>query len=454
MSLHKDEVLDRLARRGNVAQFVAFRPDRGGLPRQSFARIAGHEPNELFLDPREAIDALLASSGEGKVNVRSYLPDEPRSREFVYGLETAHAAIGTLYRLTAEGLHTIVNETIDVSDGGVSGVVQGETLEFAPDDTPRCVEKPGVASLSFNLGMQILRTVYGFTPELEARGGERTEFSIHPRARGWHRGHTLLWEHEAGVDPMPAASSRWPNKFSRLIGDKAFGLLMADRMGVPVPRTLVIPRRLAPFGFGRKTGSAEVWTRTCPVEPHPGLYTTVKGWTDPFALFQVEDPNDHVLASVLRQDAVAAGHSGAAIVDAGGQLTIEGRRGEGDKLMLGLQRPEPLPGHVADEVRAVHQRLSAALGPVRLEWVHDGVRTWVIQLNLGATASTGSTLVPGDAETWIRFPVERGLARLRDTLKSLPTGAGIVLVGEVGLTSHIADVVRKAGAPARLSLRN
>ena len=29
MSLRKDEILDRLAMRGNVAQFVAFRPDGG-----------------------------------------------------------------------------------------------------------------------------------------------------------------------------------------------------------------------------------------------------------------------------------------------------------------------------------------------------------------------------------------------------------------------------------------
>ena len=87
-------------------------------------------------------------------------------------------------------------------------------MEFAPDDTPRCVEKPGVASLPFNHGMQILRTVYGFAPELEARDGDRTEFSIHPRARGWRCGHTLLWEHEAGVDPAPAASSRWPNSLA------------------------------------------------------------------------------------------------------------------------------------------------------------------------------------------------------------------------------------------------
>jgi hypothetical protein len=71
------------------------------------------------------------------------------------------------------------------------------------------------------------------------------------------------------VDPAPAASSRWPNKFSRLIGDKAFGLLMADRMGVPVPRTLVIPRRVAPFAFGRETGSTEVWTPRAPLSRIP-----------------------------------------------------------------------------------------------------------------------------------------------------------------------------------------
>ena len=197
MRLHKDEILDRLAKRGNVAQFVAFRPNGAvAHPQQSFSRIAGHEPNEPFLDVRESVGALIAASGERRVNVRSYLPDDPRSREFVYGLRTVDEAMSALLRLTSEGLHTIVNETIDVSDGGVSGVVQGGAMEFAPDDTPRCVEKPGVASLPFVHALELLSTVYGFTPELEAHAGERTEFSIHPRARGWRRGHTLIWEHE------------------------------------------------------------------------------------------------------------------------------------------------------------------------------------------------------------------------------------------------------------------
>ena len=324
--LHKDEILDRLARRGNVAQFVSFRPNEASQPVQGFLRIAGHEPNELFVNPGEAIDALLTASGDSKVNVRSYLPNDARSREFVYGIDTVDAALAVVQRLTSEGLHTIVNETIDISDGGVSGVVQGNTIEFAPDDTPRCVEKPGVASLPFQHGLELLRTVYRLEPDLQALEDERTEFSIHPKPRGWRHSHTIIWEHETGISLAGSPAMHWPNRFSRMIGDKAFGLLMADRLGIAVPRTLVIGRRVAPFEFGQATGSAEVWTRTCPYEPHPGLYTTMKGWTDPFTLLQAEDPDGKVVASVLRQDAVTAGHSGATIVGADGSLAIEGRR--------------------------------------------------------------------------------------------------------------------------------
>ena len=55
----------------------------------------------------------------------------------------------------------------------------------------------------------------------------------------------------------------------------------------------------------------------------------------------------------------------------------------------------------------------------------------VVQLHLGATSSDASVLVPGEAETWVRFPVQRGLLALREALEQLPEGAGLVLVGEV-----------------------
>ena len=377
----------------------------------------------------------------------------PGVLEFVYGLDTLDAAVATVQRLTREGLCTIVNETIDVSDGGVSGAIQGDTMEFAPDDTPRCVEKPGVASLPFRHGLELLKIVYRFKPDLQTSANDRSEFSIHPRPRGWRQGHTIIWEHETGVPPAHAPTIHWPNRFSRMIGDKVFGLLMADLLGIAVPRTLVIGRRVAPFEFGQSTGSAEVWIRTCPNEPHPGLYTTMRGWTDPFALLQGEDPEGKVLASVLCQDAVNAGHSGAAIIGLDGRMIIEGRRGDGDRLMLGIDRPEPLPASLMDEVAAVHRRLSAVLGPVRLEWVHDDRRVWIVQLHLGATETAGSMLVPGTAGNWVELRVEDGIERLRRRLDSLPGNTGIVLIGEVGVTSHIADLVRRAGAPARLSVQ-
>ena len=262
---------------------------------------------------------------------------------------------------------------------------------------------------------------------------------------------TLLWEREAGVDGPTPTPPTWPNNFSRMIGDKAFGLLMADAAGLPVPRTLVIGRRVAPFSFGLATGSAEVWSRTCPREPQPGLYTTVKGWTDPFALLAHEDPDGGSIASLLRQDAVPARHSGAAIVTADGELVIEGRRGEGDGLMVGTALPEPLPGEVLLRVRDAYERLRDWLGEVRFEWVDDGGRAWVVQLHVGATGTSRRIVVGGEPQRWVEFDARRGLTELRQALRDLPVGSGLTVTGGVSVTSHIADVLRKAGVPARLA---
>ena len=446
----KDAILDNLAERGNVAQFVAFRP-QDGRPKQSHSRIAGYEPNQLFFDGQEAIEALLAASADHSVNVRSYLPSDPRSREFVYGLRNAGEALDTVARLTSEGLHTIVNETVDVSDGGVSGVLQGHTLEFSPNDTPRCVEKPGTASMPFDKGIALLELVYGFRPNLDAAAGERTEFSIHPRPMGWKQTHTLLWEHEINVPEVSGTAVGWPNNFSRMIGDKTFGLIIAHLAGACVPTTLVIPRRIRPFTFGRPTGEQEIWTRTCPTEQQPGLYTTVKGWIDPFALTQNEDPEGDRIASILAQDAVAASYSGAAITTVDGELIIEGVMGEGDDFMTGKVRPADLPSIIKTDVENLNRRLISALGPVRFEWVHDGKTVWCVQLHQGRSISTSRVIVDGEPEEWLDFEVLRGLPALRELLSKAPLGAGILVLGEVGLTSHIADVLRKEGRPARLA---
>lgn len=448
MALHKDEALDRLANFGNVAQFVAYRPSSNGLI-QSFSRIQGLAPNFQFESIAVAAETLLNLSLDGAINVRSYMPDDPKSREFVYGITNVADAVGHVQRLANEGLHLILNETIDVEDGGVSGVAQGDVIEFSPDDTPRAVEKPDIASLPRALGIAILETVYGFALEFPGGRSDRVEFSIHPRKRGWRGTHMLLWEMEQEADLRDASPPRWPNRFSRHLGDKVFGLLVADALGLPVPETTVIARRVAPFTFGRSTGSGETWIRTCPREAQPGLFTTARGWRDPFALLATEDTHNQI-ASVLAQAGVPPRWSGAALVGQNERLIIEGRHGEGDILMLGVALPEALPAEVAHDVRVLHSKLVDKLGPVRIEWVHDGVQPWIVQLHVGATNTSDLAIVPGEASQWVKFKASDGLNALRNLLATLPTDNGIVLQGEIGLTSHIADVLRKWGQPARI----
>lgn len=449
MSLRKDQSLDELARIGNVAQFVSYSPG-GKTPNQQFCRIAGYEPNHRFTTVRDGLYSLVERSPEGTINLRSFTPESPRSRDFHYGLGNVDEAESLLTRMSAEGLFVIANETVDVSDGGVSGVIQGGVAEFAPDDTPRCVEKEGTASMPSDLAKSIIRMVFGFEPETVAADRGRLEFSIHPKPRGWRRSHTLMWEYE-GTESAPAQPAmKWPNRFSQHIGDKTFGLLVAHAIGLPVPRTTCFSRRVAPFTFGQDTASREVWTRTCPREQEPGRYTTVKGWADPFKLLAIEDPQGTQIPAILCQAAVPATHSGAAITDATGKLVIEGTAGEGDHFMLGRKMPERIPTSVMADVGALYDLAKASLGPVRFEWVHDGSRAWIVQLHKGATDSAASTIVPGDARRWEVFQVSRGLEALRGFLDELPGDVGVSIEGEIGLTSHFADLLRKARRPARI----
>jgi hypothetical protein len=97
----------------------------------------------------------------------------------------------------------------------------------------------------------------------------------------------------------------WPNNFSRFIGDKAFGLLVANEFGALVPKSTLLARNVAPFTFGKETGLSEIWFRTCPSEKTPGKYPTYFGWADPFKTLSDEDTASNV-TSVLSQHSVEA----------------------------------------------------------------------------------------------------------------------------------------------------
>jgi hypothetical protein len=442
----KDEILDELAREFNVAQFVSFGPDL----KQRFSRIAGMSPNSLFHNLEEGISTIINRSADGAVNVRSFDADNPRSREFIQGLTNSAVAIAHVARLASQGLTTIVNETIDIADGGVSGVATPETIEFSPDATPRAVEEEGVARLPRQLGNRLLEIVYGFAPEVPTEEDLRIEFSIHPRPRGWLQKHTVLWEREILSAAVFPARATWPNNFSRLLGDKTYGLLMAFLAGLPTPRTTVLNRRVAPFTFGDDTGTHEIWTRTCPARRSPGLFSTVRGWTDPFKLMASEDPYHTQIASVISQAAVPSVFAGAAIAEADGTLRIEGVRGSGDRFMLTGVNSE-LPQEIRTCVATLNEAAKNVFGPVSFEWVFDGQTAWVVQLHVGQSESQGDVIYPGEPQEWIEISASRSLEQIRDVIGKLdPARTGVVLVGSIGTSSHKGDLLRTSRIPSRL----
>jgi hypothetical protein len=442
----KDEVLDDLAARFNVAQFVSFSPNL----EQRFCRILGIDRGHRFADYREAIRTVFVRSGEKSVNVRTFLADNPQTTDFAYGLKSVDEAIAKVEEFTAKGLFTIVNETIDVNDGGVSCVVLGDAVEFAPGDTPRCVEKPGTCSLPRDWARRLLRTVYGFEPPLDYAHDLRIEFSVHPLRRGYRHEHAIVWEAHPDDPASVRADVQWPNRFSRHIGDKTFGLMIADLAGLPVPRSTAVSRRVAPFSFGRETGCAEVWLRTCPNVQQPGRFTTTRGWTDAFALLSDEDPDGSEIGAVLAQAGVDARWSGACVTGKDGRPLIEGVAGYGDGFMQGEDLPREVPPEIRSLVEDLWSRAHDVLRAVRFEWVYDGATVWVVQLHRGATASSEDWIVEGEADVWHDFDAAKGLEALRAFVANLVPGRdGLRVHGRVGLTSHMADVIRKTNIPAR-----
>ena len=452
----KDDRLDAVAEHHNVAQFVSFGP--GADPRVRHRRLRGDPPTAApGADVPTAVTALLARA-PGGVNVRTFRPDHPKGNPFDYGLTTADDAVALVRRRAAEGFHVIVNETLDVHDGGVSGVLLGDVAELVPGDTPRGVERPGAATLPRPLAERLLAIVYGAEPDWPAGPGRRVEVSVHPGRVGYRGGRTVVWEVEdvAGGHTV-AGSVTWPNALSRLLGDKAFGLLVADLLGERVPATLVLPRDLPPFRFGEPTDGerpGRVWTRTAPREPDAGRHPTLSRWTDPFRLMAEADPAGDHLASLLVQDGVAARHSGAAAYDpATGTDVVESVPGTGDAFMLGRRRPTDPPVDVGRRVREALRRLAGALGGVRLEWADDGDRLWVLQLHRTRAAMAPGVFNAGEpAAGWLRFTPSDGLGSLRDLLvRAHAEGRGVLVTEPVGVTSHVGDLIRAAGVPGRLA---
>jgi len=447
----KDAVLNRIAPDVNIAQFVSFAPDL----KQRFAWITGRPPNEIFHSLEEACAVLLNAAESHKLNIRSFKPGATKGNKLAENIGSVGEAVSVLRRRAANGFFTIANELVPLNDGGVSGVAAGGVIEFAPGDTPKCVDKPEVTSLPLSEGMRLLQIVYGFQPDVDSHESQRVEFSLHPIRRGFRREHTIIWELEPCQPVRTVQIGKWPNRFSKFLGDKAYGLLIGHLLGFSVPWTVLVGRGVAPFVFGEETGTKETWIRTCPRVPVAGKYPTLYGWQDPYALLDRCDPDGHFLASVLAQESVDFVWSGAAqTTDHGPQ--VEGTKGRGDAFMLGIAAKTDVPGTVLHHVIELHRALAERLRSVKFEWVWDGRRVWLVQLHQRRKGLAEDVIYPGEPKEHQvfdprSFDPEEVLDRLRDLVAEVEgRNIGVIVTGNVGVTSHIGDILAEAKIPSRL----
>ena len=442
----------------NIARYISIDPDMN-------IRYIKIDKDYVYKgDLKECILDLIEVSNSKSVNIRSFSLESMKGHSLVYGkrVNEIDEILNVIQKNCSENKYSIINETIDVNDGGVSGVILGNIIEFAPNDTPKCVEKPDICFLERNMGMHLLKTVYGFAPECDFEDNYRVEFSLHPHREGLRKSHTIIWEYEKFEEYEYDIKIKWPNKFSRFIGDKPFGLIIADYLGFNVPYTTVISRNVPPFSFGKETGLREKWIRTAPIVKEPGKYYTGDKLTDPFILMQKEElkgDNQINIASVLSQSAVEAVYSGGALIGKNQDNdVIEGVAGKGDNFMVGADYLDFLPDSVLVKLKALLNEIRKYyyfLGDVSIEWVFDGTKIWLVQLNQIKETGLGTTIVAGEPVKYEKFYVEDGLEQLRSKIKAIKgRDIGIELIGDVGLTSHFGDVLRHANIPSFINKIN
>jgi len=450
----KDQIIAELSKTVNVAQFVSYSPDL----KQRFSCVSGYELNHQFSSVEEVVKILFDKGQDQEVTIRTFDPSDPKSRPFLKGIGNMVEAAKKVRELAQQGLHTIIHEEI-IDDLNLSGVIVGDVIEFAPLTTPRCVEpaeiaKHGIpASLPRELGIKLLEKIFGIKINLDYPRTTRVEFSLFVKKYGHKQDHVMIWELEEVGQATTLPLWDWPNRFSKYIGDKTYGLLIAELIGLKVPKTKVVSKnKLLHFNFGQQTDSQIIWTRTAPMDMTPGKYPTERKYIDHSEILSKHDPDGTKIATILYQDEVPFNYSGS-LMYSNGHLQIEGVKGRGDQFMVGSQAPEQLPEEVKQKITQTYQHAEKLIGPVRMEWVYDGTDAWVVQMHRGQVSNSSSNIiVDGSPSSYERFVLEpNNLESFRNRVElAKQQGIGLEVVGNFGITSHIGDILRKAQVPSKI----
>jgi hypothetical protein len=142
--------------------------------------------------------------------------------------------------------------------------------------------------------------------------------------------------------------------------------------------------------------------------------------------------------------------SGAAFPGDDGGLLVEGVAGFGDDFMLARAARTLLPEHVLRDIGRIGARAAAAFGPVRLEWAHDGDDAWVLQLHLVPWRQrTPSPSIPASPRAGTASTRRRGWSGCGSGSPRAAATRGVEVAGDVGVTSHAGDLLRRAAIPSR-----
>jgi len=128
------------------------------------------------------------------------LPDKPDGNPFLWGVRGLKRLKKFLVRYrnySVRVFYIIVNEEVDINDGGFSGVLLGNVAEFATRDVPRCVEKPDCAVLPRLKMLDFARVIYGHRINIPYERRYRVEFSVHPGPVGYGKEYQIIWQIES-----------------------------------------------------------------------------------------------------------------------------------------------------------------------------------------------------------------------------------------------------------------
>lgn len=456
----RDERMIAISGSANIANFVSF----DGSGRLRFARLGTRSlRNSSQVPLKDLLENLLSSVG--RVNLRFFAPGASTGARMVPDVSDLKTLFMTSEQCIAEDGYVIVSEAIALDDGGISGVVVHDVVEFMNGVTPRFVDQSTskFPQLPTSVGEKMLRAIYGNDVNLLLFDKElRVEFSVHPNPVGHLGRRMIVWDaYHAPASSALRPMIEWPNVYSDWLGDKLYGLLVADAVGLTVPKSVgwlhpriesehesVFERWTPSLGvrFGQDTGSTDEWLRSSPSRRDPGKYPTLKSSSkmDPLDWMAQIDPNGRNIRSVVQQQNVRSVYSGAAECGQGATL-IEGVAGSGESYMLGRRVPEHIPKPVERNVRLMADQIFAAFGASRFEWAFDGDQTWLLQVNQKFVEDRSPIEVEVEGKKYVDFDPTEGLERLAEVIIVAKEADATVRLGRrVGLTSHVCELLHRA----------